>query len=287
MKKINKKITISIVTYFSDHLIFKRLNEFKKFKSIIIENSLRKNLKKKIEREYKSTKVILPKKNLGYGGGNNVSINHIRTKYCLIVNPDASIKRNGLNYLLEYIKIVPEFGIAFANLNNSASKEYFKKFNKSYVEVSYDNFLKFSSGCCMLINKELLLKKKIGFFDENFFLYNEEQDLVKRCQDKKIKILVLKEFIVKHKPNSSHDPKLDLDVEIFKHWHYTWSYFYFLKKHFGFFFAFKKNIYELIKSFVMFIWNFFLLKKYKSKKYKSRFNGLINSMMGKKSSLRL
>ena len=39
-------ITIPIVTYFSDHLIFKRLKELKKYKTIIIENSLQK-LKKK------------------------------------------------------------------------------------------------------------------------------------------------------------------------------------------------------------------------------------------------
>jgi len=139
----------------------------------------------------------------------------------------------------------------------------------------------------MLINRELLIKKRVYFFDKNFFLYNEEQDLVKRCQDKKIKIYLLKNCIVKHKPNSSHNPKLNNDVEIFKHWHYTWSYFYFLKKHFGFFFALKKNIVELIKSFIMSIWNFFIFKKHKRKKYASRLSGLMNSILGKKSSLRI
>ena len=44
---MNKDITISIVTYFSDHLIFKRLKGLKKYKTIIIENSLQKKLKKK------------------------------------------------------------------------------------------------------------------------------------------------------------------------------------------------------------------------------------------------
>ena len=214
MKNINKNITISIVTYFSDHLIFKRLKNLKNFKSIIIENSLRKELKKKIEKKYKLTKVILPKKNLGYGGGNNLSILNIKTKYCLIINPDAYLGKNDLNNLLNYIKIMPEFGIAFASFNNVAAKKYFKNFKESYAEVFYNNFLKFSSGCCMLINKKLLLKKKIGFFDENFFLYYEEQDLVKRCQDKKIKIFLLKNCIVKHKPNTSHNPNLNSDIGI-------------------------------------------------------------------------
>jgi len=284
---MNKNITISIVTYFSDHLIFKRLNEFKKYKSIIIENSLQKELKKKIEKKFKSTKVIIPKQNLGYGSGNNLSIHNIKTKYCLIINPDAYLSKKNLNNLFKYIKSIPEFGIAFARFNNSAAKNYFTNFKENYAEVFYDNFLKFSSGCCMLINRELLIKKRVYFFDKNFFLYNEEQDLVKRCQDKKIKVYLLKNCIVKHKPNSSHNPKLNNDVEIFKHWHYTWSYFYFLKKHFGFFFAFKKNIVELIKSLIMSVWNFLIFKKHKRKKYASRLSGLINSILGKKSSLRI
>ena len=284
---MNRNITISIVTYFSDHLIFKRLNEFKKYKSIIIENSLQKELKKKIEKKFKSTKVIIPKQNLGYGSGNNLSVYNIKTKYCLIINPDAYLTKKNLNNLLKYIKSIPEFGIAFARFNNPAAKNYFTNFKENYAEVFYDNFLKFSSGCCMLINRELLIKKRVHFFDENFFLYNEEQDLVKRCQDKKIKVYLLKNCIVKHKPNSSHNPKLNNDVEIFKHWHYTWSYFYFLKKHFGFFFAFKKNIVELIKSLIMSVWNFIIFNKHKRKKYASRLSGLINSILGKKSSLRI
>ncbi len=287
MKNINSNITISIVTYLSDHLIFKRLEKLKKFKSIIIENSLKKELKKIIEKKYRLTKVIIPKKNLGYGAGNNLAINKIKTKYCLIMNPDAYLEKRDLNNLLKYIIALPKFGILFPQIDNIATKNYFKKINNNYAEVYYDNFLKFSSGCCMLINKDLLLSKKIGFFDENFFLYNEEQDLVKRCQDRNIKIYLLKNCRVKHKPNTSHNPKYNADIEIFKHWHYTWSYFYFLKKHFGYFFALKKNIIELFKSFIMFIWNLIIFKKHKSKRYRSRFNGLVCSMLGKKSLLRL
>ena len=97
MKKINNDITISIVTYFSDHLIYKRLDKLKKFKSVVIENSLKKKLKSALEKKYRSTKVILPNKNLGYGGGNNLAISKIKTKYCLIINPDAYLEKKDLN----------------------------------------------------------------------------------------------------------------------------------------------------------------------------------------------
>ena len=42
MSNIKNKITITIVTFHSDHLIFKRLDNLKEFKTIIVENSLKK-----------------------------------------------------------------------------------------------------------------------------------------------------------------------------------------------------------------------------------------------------
>ena len=137
----------------------------------------------------------------------------------------------------------------------------------------------------MLVNLKVL-RGKVGFFDENYFLYNEEQDLVKRCQDKKIKIFLLKDCIVNHKPNSSHNPNKNLEIEIFKHWHYMWSEFYYLNKHFGYFYAFNKMIGKLIKSFVMSLWTYMTLKRHKSKRYRSRFKGLFNAMLCKASHLR-
>ena len=150
--KNSNNITVSIVTYFSDHLIFKRLDKLKKFKSIIVENSLKKELRTVLEKKYRSTTVILPNKNMGYGGGNNLAINKIKTKYCLILNPDAYLEEKDLKNLFKYMSELPEFGILFPRTNDIISKNYFKKLNKNYAEVFYDNFLKFSSGCCMLIN---------------------------------------------------------------------------------------------------------------------------------------
>ena len=59
---MNKDITISIVTYFSDHLIFKRLKELKKYKTIIIENSLQKELKKKSKKNISQQKLLYQSK---------------------------------------------------------------------------------------------------------------------------------------------------------------------------------------------------------------------------------
>ena len=45
--KIKKNITITFVTFHSDHLIFERLDNLKSFKTVVVENSLKTKLKKK------------------------------------------------------------------------------------------------------------------------------------------------------------------------------------------------------------------------------------------------
>ena len=92
-----------------------------------------------------------------------------------------TLKDNGLDCTT--VTVIPDekrSPISTNIIHRNNSLDYFNNYNKDYKEVYYDNFLKFSSGCCMLVNLKLL-KKKVGFFDKSFFLYNEEQDLVKRC----------------------------------------------------------------------------------------------------------
>ena len=66
------KLSFIIISYKSDHLLNSLLKKIpKKHEIIIIENSLQKKTKQKIEKKYKNSKVIIPKKNLGYASAFN------------------------------------------------------------------------------------------------------------------------------------------------------------------------------------------------------------------------
>ena len=66
------QITVGIVTFKSEKVIFECLNSIKKIKNIIIfDNSNDKVLKKKINLIFPKIKIYLSKKNLGYGVANN------------------------------------------------------------------------------------------------------------------------------------------------------------------------------------------------------------------------
>ena len=68
-------ITIVIISYNSFDLVRNYVqNLSKKIPIIVIENSRDKNLKDYLENKFKNTKVLIPKKNLGYGAGLNLGI---------------------------------------------------------------------------------------------------------------------------------------------------------------------------------------------------------------------
>jgi len=71
----NKSVTLIFGAYFSHKHIYrtcKNLN--KKFKIIVVENSLDKKFKQDIEKKYKNTKVIIPEKNVGLAKSYNIGI---------------------------------------------------------------------------------------------------------------------------------------------------------------------------------------------------------------------
>jgi N-acetylglucosaminyl-diphospho-decaprenol L-rhamnosyltransferase len=60
------QITVGIVTFRSENVIFNCLKSIKKIENIIIlDNSNDETLKKEIKKKYPKIKIILSKKNLG------------------------------------------------------------------------------------------------------------------------------------------------------------------------------------------------------------------------------
>ena len=95
---INKDITAVITSFKSENKILNCVRSLgKDIKIIVIENSNDKKLKLELEKEYSNLKCILQDKNLGYAKGNNLGLSLVKTKYALIINPDASVQKEAIN----------------------------------------------------------------------------------------------------------------------------------------------------------------------------------------------
>ena len=105
-------LTVVIVSFKSGDILERCLCSIDtKYPVIVVENSLDKNLKTLIEKKHKNVQCILPEENLGYGGGNNLGIKKVKTKYFLILNPDTTLKPNTLEELLNHANKIKDFAI--------------------------------------------------------------------------------------------------------------------------------------------------------------------------------
>jgi len=275
-------ITFIIVTYKSEDVIKNCLDSLpKEAHKIIIENSNNIETKKFLENNYDNIKVILSENN-GMGTSNNKGINLSKTQFAFIINPDTEFKNDTLEKIFNSARLIDDFAIISPvnlDLKYPNYRSLNKKINNEIVEAeSVDGF-------AMLINKSKFNNN--NFFDENFFLFLENDDLCKRTISASNKIYVIKNAFIDHKGFSSVS-KIDKDeLELLRNWHWMWSKFYFNKKHYSFFISLILIFPNLVSSIFKILINFVILNKKKRKKYQARLSGILNSITGKTSWYRI
>ncbi len=268
-------LTIVIVSFNSGEILHRCIKSIdKKYPIIIVENSLNNKLKFDLEKIYSNVTCILPKENLGYGAGNNLGIKHAKSKYVLILNPDTILYEDTISNLLIQAEIIKDFSIIGPRIveNENEKPEILKKDNES---------VQYIKGFAILFNKEKF--DKIGFFDENFFLYFEEIDLCKRIIKSGNKIYLIKNSLIKHVGGKSHEDKFNVEMELSRNWHWMWSTFYFYKKNYSYFYAISKVYKNFLSSFFKFIFYSLILNKEKKMIYYQRLSGILNGIIGSKS----
>ena len=272
----SSKITIVINTFNSEDKIYQCLESIDlDIKVIIVENSNNINFKKKIESKYTNVNCFLTGENLGYAKGNNLGLSKVKSKYALILNPDAVLAKDSIKNFINIAEKINDFAIIGPAIQDEFSKKDLNFDKNQFFEV---DSLK---GFAMFLNIEQF--KDIGFFDSNFFIYLEEIDLCKRLKNKNKKIYLDKNIVVNHLGGSSHNSSIDFEMELSRNWHWMWSTFYFNKKHYGYLNSLSKVFVKLLSSLIKTIFFTVLLNNGKRKIYYQRFSGLFNSIIGKKS----
>ena len=273
----NQNITVVITTFRSDTKIVGCLETINsEINVVIIENSNNPKFKEMIEKKFRNVKCHLAGENLGYAKGNNFGLSKVKTKFALILNPDALLDVNAINNFFITAKKNSNFSIIGpliqeeSNLKNEDNHQTYTLKETSSVK-----------GFAMFLNMEQF--KEIGFFDEKFFIYLEEIDLCKRLKKLGKKIFLDSSIKILHSGGSSHDIEVNYEMELSRNWHWMWSSFYFYKKHNGYNFSLIKFLPKLFSSLLKTIFYKLIFSKNKSSIYYQRFSGLFNSMVGKKS----
>ena len=272
--------TIIFISYRSEKLLLNQIKKLPKLiPTIIIDNSNSFLMKENIKKEYPNINIFV-KENNGVSSALNFAVEKVKTKYFLQINPDIEFKYSDLNIFLELARKLDNkfaaIGPRFLNVNNKSHKQISEKIEFDSIDSIH--------GSCMFINKNCF--KKIGCFDDKIFLYFEETEYCYRGKKYNYKSYQTNKSKVTSTGRSvdlSNDSEKISNVLI---WHFIWSKFYFSKKKYGKFISLLIFLPIIIRIMTKIFLNKLIKNKKQLIKYKTRYDGLINSIKGNKSSLR-
>ena len=284
MSITRQNLSVIIVSYKSDYVIENCINSIhSEIEIVVVDNSNNDQLKEKIETKYKNVKYILSKENLGMGAGNNLGIKNVNKDFVLILNPDVTLEKSSIDEMIIASQEIENFGIIAPLSDKSEYPNYTKKKMNDFDPIKPFK-VKSVDGYAMLLNLKKLKKlNDFYFFDENFFLYLENEDLCLRLEKNDENIYIVPKSRIHHLGGKAVDPKYKNEIEYLRNWHWMWSKFYFNKKHYGYLIALFKVFKNLISAKIKFFYYLITFNTFKRKIYQMRLLGLMSSMIGKNS----
>jgi len=241
--------------------------------------------------------LIQTGENLGYAGGNNIGIKYVLSssvKYVFILNNDIVIQTpNIIELLTGSLEKINKGGIIgpriFFYKNPRMSLDIYKsiffKFAARYylLDKNINNKVKDEVpipveivdrliGCALFISRKVF--EEIGFFDERFFMYCEENDFCIRAQLRGFLVLhTIEKVSVLHKTIEKYSNPLPLQA------YYSTRNMMFLIENS---FSGKKKIYLIILYFLSFIRRqLVLLRNRKFSSFRYSFRGFIDGFLHK------
>lgn len=221
-------VSIIIVNYNTYSLVLDCINTiYEKTKDITFEIIVVDNLSpdRSIENLcsiYPDINLILNTANSGFGSGNNLGSNYASGKYLFFLNSDTLLLNNAIYEMFIFMEKNPNVGVCGGNLYHVdgipavSFEQYFPgvyrdtdillyslmsklRFGKNLVFNFNKGPLKINgyvSGADLFIPRNLFLS--IGRFDEDFFMYYEETELIHRVRRRNKEVFVLPQSKIIH-----------------------------------------------------------------------------------------
>jgi len=213
---MNKQLSIIIVTYNSERLIFECLDSIFEFNDVadalevIVVDNCSANVDDmflKIGLQYQD-KVLLVKSpvNGGYGHGNNQGAKLATSSRLIVMNPDVRFVDSVFSKIIDKFNLNKNIGMMGVRFVDGSNSLYFKPeysnffrlvFGRQLLQFGIYKFEQvFFSGSFLIFDKDSFVQA--GMFDENIFMYHEEADISNRLLSIGKEILLDKNLTVLH-----------------------------------------------------------------------------------------
>lgn len=239
MSKISSAdVTAIVVTFNSEHCIENLSTMLCDVEnSIFVDNNSSDGTVVKISSAFPNAKIIRNTKNEGFGTANNKALSITDTKFAFLVNPDCYASTPLITSLLPIFEDYPDAAIAAPQILNADGE---LEVNYRWSRLGWKSTglhadgpccVGFVSGAAMLIRLDAI--RHIGFFDEQFFLYYEDEDLCERLFKHKLELIVAPNAKIFHRSRGSVRGGNTLTNEYTRGFHHAQSKIKFEQKYFG------------------------------------------------------
>ncbi len=206
---MNPKLSILITSYRNPAVLRLCIRSIRKYVKnleyeIIVADGETKEETYDLMREEFSRITFLPnKKNVGFGKLVNQCLNKAKGDYYFVINSDIVVKEGSVEKLIDYLERNPQVGIVgpqLINFDNSIQQSCFRFYspmtivyrrtflgNLSFAKKHLDRFMMkdkqkqvdkietdWIMGSAMMTSRKAA--KKVGRFDERYFMYFEDVD---------------------------------------------------------------------------------------------------------------
>jgi GT2 family glycosyltransferase len=216
------------------------------FEVIVIDNASMDGELEQVVQMFDRVTWQMNKKNIGFAAACNQAILMSRGSYVLVLNPDTIVSPNDLPELVTFMEEHPGVGACGPRLlyPNGELQLSCRKFPtlftlllrifrldrfisgpaRTYLMANWDHAnvreVDWVIGGCLLLRREAV--KKIGLFDEDFFMYYEDVDLCYRLKQANWKVYYYSEVSVVHhhqRTSASLLPNMQSYFHIKSLWH--------------------------------------------------------------------
>ncbi len=183
----------------------------------VVDNASTDGSAELVARTRPSARLLVNAVNRGFGAANNQALPMCRGRYIVLLNPDTVVRPGAFREMVAFMEAHPKVGLAGARLVNpdgtpqdSVSCRYPGQKHARGELSGLGGTIACVMGACQIVRAELM--RRIGGFDEDFFLYGEDQDLCLRIRREGYDIGYVESAVVVHHGGQSERDAVPLAV---------------------------------------------------------------------------